>query len=134
MLDILITLVVRQWFHKVDNDFSNFWYSGQPLLWMFLMADWLITLIKCCSVPLRESIMCFSQPWLNEWLQLYIACLNLHWSGVLTMLTGCDMTGAMWNCCHLGAHPVHTICPCVSWQCSWKPLIFSGLSVHVQLF
>ena len=33
--------------------------------------------------------------------------LNIHRSGVLTVLFGCYMAGATWNCCRLGAFCVH---------------------------
>ena len=49
---------------------------------------------------------------LNEWLSLLLRILDIHWSCVLTMLFGCYMAGAAWNCCHLDAHSVYTIQAC----------------------
>ena len=40
---------------------------------------------------------------LHERLAFYSAFLNIHRSGVLTALFDCYVTGATWNCCHLGA-------------------------------
>ena len=37
---------------------------------------------------------------LNEWLLPFVARFDIHWSGVLTVLFGCYMAGATWNCCH----------------------------------
>ena len=44
---------------------------------------------------------------LNEWLAFCSAFFNIHGSGVLTVLFGCYMAGATWNCCYLGAFFVH---------------------------
>ena len=44
---------------------------------------------------------------LNEWLAFHSSFLNIHWSGVLTVLLGCYMAGAMWNCCLLGMFCVY---------------------------
>ena len=43
--------------------------------------------------------------------------LNIHQSGVLSVLFDCYVAGAMWNCCHLSAHSVYTTQPCTSLQC-----------------
>ena len=47
----------------------------------------------------------------------YWAFSNNHPSGVLTLLLGCYMTGATWNCCRLGARSVYTIQLRISLQC-----------------
>ena len=48
----------------------------------------------------------------------FIVCLKkIHWSGILTVLLGCCMAGAMWNCCCLSTSSVYTIHPCNSLQC-----------------
>ena len=58
--------------------------------------------------------------------------LNIHQSGVLTVLFGCDIVGAMWNCCHLGTCSLYTIQPCTSLQCHfiWSHIHMSH--VHVR--
>ena len=44
----------------------------------------------------------------SKWVtSFHSAFLNIHWSGVLTVLLGCYMAGAMWNCCLLGMFCVH---------------------------
>ena len=50
--------------------------------------------------------------WDSEWMTVvffYSTFLNIHWSGVLTVLFGCHMAGATWNCCCFGTCSVYTI-------------------------
>ena len=47
---------------------------------------------------------------------IFLFCLNIHRSGVLTAIFGCYTAGATWNCCRLGASSVYTIQPCTSSQ------------------
>ena len=99
--------------------------------------------MNTCWVPhLRISPACFrmhysmllSRPtvlWLyailNERLELCtVWFLNIHQSGVLTVLFACFMAGATQNCCRLSAHYVCTRQPCTSF--CWT---FS--SVYIQL-
>ena len=56
---------------------------------------------------------------LNKWLSLFIEHLNSHQSGVLTVLFGCYMAGATWNCCCLSVFytpynhaPVYSVTSC----------------------
>ena len=51
----------------------------------------------------------------NEWLSLFIVHLNSHQSDVQTVLFGCYMAGATWNCCCLSV--VYTIQAHTSLQC-----------------
>ena len=44
---------------------------------------------------------------LHEWLAFYSAFLNIHRSGVDTVLLDCYMAVTTWNCCHLGAFCEH---------------------------
>ena len=55
-----------------------------------------------------------------EWVNVtfYFMFLNMCQS-VLTVLFGCNMAGAMWNWCHLGACFVYTMQPCTSLQCQF---------------
>ena len=58
---------------------------------------------------------------LNEWLYPFTTFFKIHHSGGLTQVTalfGCNMAGAVWNCCRLGAHLVTPyVWPCASLQC-----------------
>ena len=51
---------------------------------------------------------------LNEWLFFNNVFLNMHWSGVLTVLFCCYMAGATWNCWY-SVYSVYTIQPCAMW-------------------
>ena len=59
------------------------------------------------SPPSSRVIAPLSHVNLNEWLAFYSAFLNTHRSGVLTVLFGCYMADASWNCCLLGAFCAH---------------------------
>ena len=51
----------------------------------------------------------------SEWLTVSfysMFLLNIHRSSVLTVLFGCSMAGATWNCCCLGSGSVYAIQPC----------------------
>ena len=50
-------------------------------------------------------VACGDYKWVT--VALYRALLNVHPSGILTELFGCDMAGATWNCCRLGAFCAH---------------------------
>ena len=47
----------------------------------------------------------------------FLGVFNTNRSGVLTVLFGCCMAGATWNCCRLRASSVYTIQLCTSVQC-----------------
>ena len=80
------------------------------------------------AVPLLTSITPYryarpAHEILNEWQWPLIArfsFLNIHRSGVLTVLSGCYVAGAMWNCCRAGTCFVHTTQPCTGLQYHFK--------------
>ena len=67
----------------------------------------------------------------SEWVTLAFYRAVLNTSGLLTGLVGCDLIGATWNCCHLGACSVYTIRPRMSLQCHLMQSHICG--VHVCL-
>ena len=59
----------------------------------------------------------------SEWVTVpfFIASLfKYQFCSVLTVLIGCCMAGAMWNCCHLRACSVYTIEQCGSLHCHFN--------------
>ena len=64
----------------------------------------LITFIEHCSSLSSRLTALLLHVTLNQWLQ---RALNTHLSGVVATLFGSYMTGAIWNCCHLGTFCGH---------------------------
>ena len=69
-----------------------------------------------CS-PADSLCSCHMWFWMSDCSLLMCIFSNIHQSGVLTVLSGCCMAGAMWNYCCLGSLSVYTIQPCTSSQC-----------------
>ena len=73
-----------------------------------------------CRLLLCSTILHSWTDWLclpvilNEWLFFNSVFLNMHWSGVLTVLFCCYMAGATWNCWY-SVCSVYTIQPCAMW-------------------
>ena len=79
----------------------------------WLISDLLIEHFYIFSALEQTAIFACDSEWVISFLWFI---LNIHWSGVLTVLFDCYMAGAVWNCCHLGARSVYTIQPC-NFQC-----------------
>ena len=77
-----------------------------------------------CWSLLYSIVLCSQARWLhshvilNEWLYFNSMFLNIHQGDMLTVLFGCFVVGAMWNCCRLSTFNVHhtTMRPVTSLQ------------------
>ena len=76
-----------------------------------------ITSILNCSLLTNRLNVLLWMVILNEQLALHSIFLNIHKSDVVTVLFGCYMASAMWNCCCLSACSLYTIQPCNILQC-----------------
>ena len=75
-----------------------------------LMIDTLMVLVGLYIVLLSalEPTHCAFVTCNSEWVTNFLFhVLNIHQSGVLTVLFGRYMVGDLWNCCHLGMCCVH---------------------------
>ena len=75
-------------------------------LGVLLLVAVQIFLVSDCILAICDS----------DWVTVafYSMFLNIHWSSVLTVLFGCYMAGAVWNCYCAGACSVYTTQPCTN--------------------
>ena len=67
---------------------------------------------------------------------LHSTFLKFHWSGVLSVLSGCYTAGAKWNCCHvLNTPQPHTSLQChLIWSHIHRMHVCLAVTCHLHLW
>ena len=101
--------------------FVFYQYFFTKCIWMFVeyleVSTSCLTMATAALFSASEHTHCTLVVCYSEWMT--VALHSVFWASteVVTALYSCYMTGAMWNCCRLGACSVYTIQPCTSLQC-----------------
>ena len=74
------------------------------LIWALAFHNGSYIMPFCASMQTHYALV--KCDWIEQ-LALCSVFLNRHWSGVLTVLFGCYMADAMWNCCRLRQRTCH---------------------------
>ena len=101
---------------KFSNNHSKTRESVHHLSYSSILCSQADSLHCCC--------MWF---WINDY-PFTVPFLNIHQSGVLTVLSGCYMADATWNCCHLSTHSENSpAIPTRTWTCD---LSYTSLTLY----